>query len=262
MARQLGNVRSVASWTRSLGGIALARRDYAQARLLLRGEPRHPPHARRPVGDLPLALEPCARGCRSTTTTTRRGACSRRASRSSGRRATGRGWRLQPRGVRGARRGARIARARAARLYACASVLRESVGSPAVEVGWPDPRPLRRPPPFRARRGGIRRGVGAGTGDDAGRVARLRARGGGRAGARIGAVMYVRPRDRGTDDARPPLGMRTLPPPTRSSAPRSAGRCPSGSTSASRSPTGSRPATRRSSSRTGARSPGSSASAS
>ena len=32
-ARQLGNVRSVASWGRALGGIALARRDYEQARL-------------------------------------------------------------------------------------------------------------------------------------------------------------------------------------------------------------------------------------
>jgi len=29
-------------------------------------------------------------------------------------------------------------RARAARLYACASVLRESMGGHALEVGWPD----------------------------------------------------------------------------------------------------------------------------
>ncbi len=33
-ARQLGNIRSVASWLRTLGGIALVRCDYAQARLL------------------------------------------------------------------------------------------------------------------------------------------------------------------------------------------------------------------------------------
>jgi hypothetical protein len=32
-ARQTGNVRSVASWGRALGGVALARRDYARARL-------------------------------------------------------------------------------------------------------------------------------------------------------------------------------------------------------------------------------------
>ena len=31
--------------------------------------------------------------------------------------------------------------ARAGRLYACASVLRESVGFDAFEVGWPDPEP-------------------------------------------------------------------------------------------------------------------------
>ncbi len=35
MSRRLGNVRSVANWTRALGGIALTRGDYPQARLLL-----------------------------------------------------------------------------------------------------------------------------------------------------------------------------------------------------------------------------------
>ena len=58
--------------------------------------------------------------------------------------------------------------ARAARLNACASVLRESVGFDAFEVGWPDPDAARRPPPWRTRRGRIRRGVGAGMRDDVG----------------------------------------------------------------------------------------------
>ena len=50
-----------------------------------RGEPRDRPVARRPVGDLSLAFETCARVAGSALTTARRGAWPPRASRSNGR---------------------------------------------------------------------------------------------------------------------------------------------------------------------------------
>ena len=129
-----------------------------------RGEPRHSPHARRPVGDLPLALE-TSRSCRSGGPRQRGGAApgSRRASRSSGRvgesagaaRRTSRCWRAA-----GGRGGS--IRCAPLRLYGCASVLREAVGRRRLRSrAGRTHEPRRRPAPLRARRGSIRRGHGS-----------------------------------------------------------------------------------------------------
>ena len=80
-ARQLGNVRSVANWTRALGGIALARRDYAQARLFFEESLALHRTLDDPWG-ISHSLSSLALVCRRATTT-RRGAWSRRASSSS-----------------------------------------------------------------------------------------------------------------------------------------------------------------------------------
>ena len=57
---------------------------------------------------------------------------------------------------------------RAVRLYACASLLRGSMGIHPAEVGWPDPETAVARAPYRARRGSVRRSVGAGTRDGVG----------------------------------------------------------------------------------------------
>ena len=120
-ARRLGNVRSVANWTRALGGIALARGDYPKARLLFEESLEHPPHARRPVGDLSLAVETCARVPGAPRQ--RCGAAPGRGEprdRAGGRRPAGAALRL--RGVRGARcrrKIARCARSGCTRVRAC-----------------------------------------------------------------------------------------------------------------------------------------------
>ena len=57
-ARRLGNLRSVASWTRALGGDCARSPRLRASMPPLRGEPRTAPHARRPLGHLPRPLEP------------------------------------------------------------------------------------------------------------------------------------------------------------------------------------------------------------
>ena len=142
-----------------------ARRDCAGSGRLragappLRGEPRAPPHARRPLGDLPLALEPCARAleARDHDTARRLVAESVAIELKTGDR-PGLVFNLE---VCAGLAAAEGRPERAVRLYACASVLRESVGSHPCEVGWPDPETAGRPAPLRARRGSVRRSVGA-----------------------------------------------------------------------------------------------------
>ena len=63
-ARELGNVRSVGAGRGRSAGSRSARRDYARARPLFEESLATPPHARRPVGDLALALGARARGAR------------------------------------------------------------------------------------------------------------------------------------------------------------------------------------------------------
>ncbi len=81
-ARQLGNIRSVASWTRALGGIALARGDYAQARRLFEESLALHRTLDDPWG-ISHSLSRLALVLLEATHDRRRGAWSRRASRSS-----------------------------------------------------------------------------------------------------------------------------------------------------------------------------------
>ena len=139
-ARQLGNVRSVANWTRALGGVALARGDYPRARAALRGEPRASTGPSTDPWGISHSLSRLALvsagGARRKT---QRGAWSRRASRSSGTWATGPGNSSNLEVLRGASRPQTIAPRAPPVCTRARALLREAVGSRPVELGWPDP---------------------------------------------------------------------------------------------------------------------------
>ena len=138
-ARRAGNVNSVANWLRALGSIALARGDHEAARsrfedsLALGRELGQPWCISHSLSNLALL----AGEAREEDTARRLLAESLAIQRESGER-LGIAANLELYG--------RLAEAgghpvRAARLLGSASVLRESVGVDACELGWPDPKP-------------------------------------------------------------------------------------------------------------------------
>ena len=132
-ARQLGNVRSVASWGRALGGIALARHDYAQARLRFEeslalhrtlDDPwgiSHSLSRLAVVSDHDTARRLVAESVEIELKTGDR---------------PGLVFNFE---VCAGLAAAEGRPERAVRLYACANALRGSVGTHPSEVGWPDP---------------------------------------------------------------------------------------------------------------------------
>ena len=135
-ARQLGNVRSVANWTRALGGIALTRGDYPKARLLLEesldihrtlGDPWGTSHSLSRLALLSLEVH-------DKDASRRLAAESLAIEREVGDR-PGQLFNFE---VLAGVAAAEGRPERAVRLYACASVLRQAVGTHAVEPGWPD----------------------------------------------------------------------------------------------------------------------------
>ena len=150
-ARRLGNLRSVGNWLRALGSISLARSDYAQARLRFDeslavgrrlGDRWEIAHS---LSNLALvALE-----ARDEDSARRMLAESIAIEREAGDR-LGLAGNLE---VFARLADAQGRPARASRLNACASVLRESVGFDAFEVGWPDPA-LHAPPASAAHSAG------------------------------------------------------------------------------------------------------------
>jgi tetratricopeptide (TPR) repeat protein len=138
-ARQGGNIRSVGNWLRCLGGIALAHRDYERARPLFEESLA----VLRTLGDslgISLALSHLALVAAETGD----GDLARQLLEESI--SIERGAGLRP-GLAGSLEvSAKLAidddcLARAARLYACASVRRDADGGTLMEVGWPDPAP-------------------------------------------------------------------------------------------------------------------------
>ena len=135
-ARQLGNIRSVANWTRALGGIALTRGDYPKARLLLEesldihrtlGDPWGTSHSLSRLALVSLEVH-------DKDASRRLAAESLAIEREVGDR-PGQLFNFE---VLAGVAAAEGRPERAVRLYACASVLRQAVGSHAVEPGWPD----------------------------------------------------------------------------------------------------------------------------
>ena len=135
-ARQLGNIRSVAMWIRALGGIALTRGDYPKARLLLEEsldihrtlvDPWGISHSLSRLALVSLEVH-------DNDASRRLAAESLAIERETGDR-PGQLFNLE---VLAGLAAAEGRPERAVRLYACASVLREAVGSHAVEPGWPD----------------------------------------------------------------------------------------------------------------------------
>jgi tetratricopeptide (TPR) repeat protein len=138
-ARQVGNIRGIGNWLRCLGGIALARRDYDRAR---------------PLFDESLAILRTLGDSLGISQTLAHVALVAAETGDSGlaRRLLEEDISLQrdagprPGFASSLEVSARLAiddgcPARAARLYARASVHRESVGGRLMEVGWPDPAP-------------------------------------------------------------------------------------------------------------------------
>lgn len=134
-ARQLGNVRSVANWIRVLGGIALVRGDYSKARILIEesleihrtlGDPWGTSHSlsRLAVVSLELHDNDAARRLVAESLAIEREVGDRPGQ-------------LFDFEVLAALAATEDRPVRAVRLYACASVLREVVGSHTVEPGWP-----------------------------------------------------------------------------------------------------------------------------
>ena len=135
-ARQVGNVRSVASWTRALGGIALARGDYPRARLLL----EESLGIHRTLGD-PWGMSHSLSRLALVSLQVHDNDASRRLAAES--LAIEREVGDQPGQLFNLEVLAGLAAAEgrtepAVRLCACASVLRDVVGSRAIELGWPD----------------------------------------------------------------------------------------------------------------------------
>ncbi len=138
-ARQVGNVTSVGNWLRALGSIALARRDYEGARprfeesLALGRELGQPWCISHSLSNLALV----AQEAHDYDTARRLLEESVAIERESGE-LLGLAANLE---VYGRLAAAEDHSIRAVRLYGCASVLRESVGVDACELGWPDPEP-------------------------------------------------------------------------------------------------------------------------
>ena len=135
-ARQVGNIRSVASWTRALGGIALARGDYPRARLLL----EESLGIHRTLGD-PWGMSHSLSRLALVSLQVHDNDASRRLAAES--LAIEREVGDQPGQLFNLEVLAGLAAAEgrtelAVRLCACASVLRDVVGSRAIELGWPD----------------------------------------------------------------------------------------------------------------------------
>jgi predicted ATPase/DNA-binding SARP family transcriptional activator len=139
VARRLGNVRSVGSWQKTLGGIALMRGDHPRARLLFEDSLA----IHRSLDDAlgvshslsNLAFLALEAGDDETARTLLSEALA--IERRSGH---------QPRLANALEMSARLAAADgqpalAIRLYACAALLRERVSGLTFEVGWPDPAP-------------------------------------------------------------------------------------------------------------------------
>jgi len=135
-ARQRGNVRSVANWTRGLGGIALTRGDYPKARLLL----EESLDIHRTLGDAWGISHSLSRLALVSLEVHDNDASRRLAAESLAieREVGDRPGQLFNFEVLAGLAAAEGRPERAVRLYACASVLREGVGSRAVEPGWPD----------------------------------------------------------------------------------------------------------------------------
>ena len=138
-AREAGNVTSVGNWLRALGSIALARRDWAQARahfdesLAVGRELSQPWCISHSLSNLALVAEET----HDYDTARRLLAESLAIERESGER-LGLAANLEVYGRLAAAQGHLL---RAVRLYGCASVLRETVGVDACEIGWPDAEP-------------------------------------------------------------------------------------------------------------------------
>ncbi|MDQ3161631.1 MAG: winged helix-turn-helix domain-containing protein [Actinomycetota bacterium] len=138
-ARQGGNVTSVANWLRALGSISVARCDWEQARahfeesLDLGRELGQPWCISHSLSNLALV----AQETRDYDTARRLLAESIAIEQEGGER-LGLAANLE---VYGRLAAAQDHPVRAAHLYGCASVLRESVGVDACELGWPDPEP-------------------------------------------------------------------------------------------------------------------------
>jgi hypothetical protein len=139
-ARQVGNARSVANWLRVLGGIRLARGDNVQARLLFEeslaihrtlGDPWGISHSLVRLALVMLEAHDVDASRRLLAESLAIG------------RETGERLGLAANLEAYARLAAVEGRpARAARLSAGASTLRESVGVDPCEPGWPDPEPI------------------------------------------------------------------------------------------------------------------------
>ncbi len=138
-ARQAGNVTSVGNWLRGLGSVALARRDYEGARpyfeesLAIGRELGQPWCIAHTLSNLALL----AQEARDDDTARLLLAESVAIERESGER-LGLAANLE---VYGRLAVAQDHPVRAVRVYGSASILRESVGLDACEVGWPDPAP-------------------------------------------------------------------------------------------------------------------------
>ena len=138
-ARQAGNVTSVGNWLRALGSVSLARHDYEGARprfeesLALGREFGQPWCISHSLSNLALVAQEA-----HDHATARRLLEESIAMQRERRERLGLAANLEVFGRLAAAQGHTV---RAARLYACASVLREDVGVDPCEPGWPDPEP-------------------------------------------------------------------------------------------------------------------------
>ena len=138
-ARRGGNVISIGNWLRGLGSVSLARRDYERARphfeesLAIGRELGHSWCISHTLSNLALV----AQEARDADAALQLLAESVAIERETGER-LGLAANLE---VYGRLAAAEDHPVRAVRLYGCASVLRESVGLDACELGWPDPEP-------------------------------------------------------------------------------------------------------------------------
>jgi hypothetical protein len=136
LARQTGNVRSVANWRRTLGGISLARGDRGRARtlfeesLVLHRTLDDDWGVARAASRLALVLLEERRESEARQLVVE----SIELCREAGDR-PGQTFNLE---ICAGLAAAGGQAERAVRLYACASVVREIIGTHAVEVGWPD----------------------------------------------------------------------------------------------------------------------------
>ena len=160
-ARELGNLRSVATWTKGSAGSSSLKAT-TRGHVALRESLAHPPQPRRRVGDLGLALGP--RACGPRRTRPRHGAAPARGSLElelkSGRPTTSSANNFEICARLAAAEGRRRPRRPSVRSGEAPSRI-DSVGMSECEVGWPDPdtalarsapRSARKPSPKRGRR--------------------------------------------------------------------------------------------------------------